>query len=177
MRLARPRYRVVGDQDRFDERDTVQSRNTLEPGTADYEEFYELHPEWRAKDDAIRELPGMGHVGSPLDLPMLGTQHEFLARLGAALARRRRAGRRRAGGTTTTTTAPPVAREPAENPYPAENPPPAAPPRKELRRILGAAPAEQPARTAPRSWADSTAAQSALPSRTARRWSGFPPEK
>lgn len=77
----------------------------------------------------------------------LGTP-EFLARLGAALARRRRAGRHRAGaGGTTTTTAPPVAREPAENPPSAENPPPAAPstPRKELRRILGAAPAERPA--------------------------------
>lgn len=84
MRLNSPRYRVVADQERFDERDNVQSRNTLQPGTSEYDEFYRRHPEWQAKDDAIRALPGMGHVGSPLDLPMLGTQYEFLARLGMA---------------------------------------------------------------------------------------------
>jgi reductive dehalogenase len=82
--LARPRYRVVGERDRFDERDNVQARNTLRPGTADYDEFYRRHAEWQAKDDAIRALPGMGFVGSPLDLPLLGTQYEFLARLGMA---------------------------------------------------------------------------------------------
>ena len=65
MRLTKPRYRVVGTQERFDERDNVQSRNTLEPGTSDYEEFYRRHPEWQAKDDAIRALAGHGHVGSP----------------------------------------------------------------------------------------------------------------
>jgi hypothetical protein len=72
----------VGERQRFDERDNVQSRNTLEPGTPDYEAFYVLHPQWKEKDDAIRALPGMGHVGSPLDLPFLGVQYEFLARLG-----------------------------------------------------------------------------------------------
>ena len=84
MRLVKPRYRVVAGQERFDERDNVQSRNTLEPGTEDYDQFYRLHPEWKAKDDDIRALPGMGRVGSPLDLPLLGTEYEFLARLGMA---------------------------------------------------------------------------------------------
>ena len=76
------RSSVVGKRARYDERDNVQSRGTLEPGSADYEAFYALHPEWRRKDDLIRALPGMGRVGSPLDTPLLGTQHDFLARLG-----------------------------------------------------------------------------------------------
>ena len=82
MDIPRPRYRVVGERERFDERDNVQSRNTLEPGTPDYEQFYARHPEWKEKDDAIRALPGMGHVGDPLDLPLLGVEYEFLVRLG-----------------------------------------------------------------------------------------------
>ena len=72
----------VGERTRFDERDNVQARGTLEPGSVDYEAFYARHPEWRRKDVLIRALPGMGRVGSPLDTPMLGTQHDFLARLG-----------------------------------------------------------------------------------------------
>ncbi len=72
----------MGERRRFDERDNVQSRNTLEPDSPEYEGFYALHPEWKEKDDAIRALPGMGHVGSPLDLPFLGVQYEFLASLG-----------------------------------------------------------------------------------------------
>ena len=73
---------LVGERTRFDERDNVQSRGTLEPGSAECEAFYARHPEWQRKDDLIRALPGMGRVGSPLDTPLLGTQHEFLARLG-----------------------------------------------------------------------------------------------
>ena len=76
------RYRVMGARERFDERDNVQSRNTLEPGTPDYEEFYRRHPEWQAKDDAIRALPGIGRVGAAADLPFVGVQHELLAALG-----------------------------------------------------------------------------------------------
>jgi reductive dehalogenase len=84
VNIPKPSYRASGERKRFDERENVQSRNTLEPGTKEYEDFYSLHPEWKDKDDAIRALPGMGHVGSPLDLPFLGVQYEFLARLGMA---------------------------------------------------------------------------------------------
>jgi hypothetical protein len=82
MFISKPRYRVVAERQRYDERDNVQSRNTLEPGTPDYDDFYLRHPEWKQKDDEIRALPGLGHVGSPLDLPLLGAQYEFLAKLG-----------------------------------------------------------------------------------------------
>ncbi len=82
MMISKPRYRLVGERQRYDERNNVQSRNTLDPGTPDYDEFYARHPEWRKKDDEIRSLPGMGQVGSPLDRPLLGAQYEFLAKLG-----------------------------------------------------------------------------------------------
>jgi hypothetical protein len=41
---------------RFDERENVQARNTLEPGSNDYEEFYQRHPKWKEKDRVTREL-------------------------------------------------------------------------------------------------------------------------
>ncbi len=80
--LSGARYRVVGERERFDERDNVQSRGTLEPGTPDYEDFYRRHPEWKDKDDGIRALPGLGRVGHAADLPFVGVQHDLLALLG-----------------------------------------------------------------------------------------------
>jgi ferredoxin len=73
---------VNGLRERYDERDNVQARGTLTPGTPEYDEYYGRRPELRRRDDATRALPGMGLVGSPLDLPLLGTEHDFLARLG-----------------------------------------------------------------------------------------------
>lgn len=67
---------------RFDERDNVQSRGTLSPGTPDYDDLYHRHPEWKDKDDAIRTLPGMGRVGPVADRPYVGVQHDLIAELG-----------------------------------------------------------------------------------------------
>jgi len=64
---AKTRYATVSELERFDERDNVQARNTLEPGSEDYTEFYERHPEWEAKDATTRELSKQ-IVGNPLDL-------------------------------------------------------------------------------------------------------------
>jgi ferredoxin len=83
--LDKPRYKVVRDITPFDERDNVQARNTLEPGSKDYKEFYHRHPEWEKKDQAIRELPGMSGVGNPLDLPFLDQQMENLIRYGSVV--------------------------------------------------------------------------------------------
>ena len=80
--LARPRYRVVGNMERFDERDNVQSRNTVEPGSDEYREFYQRHPEWEAKDAEAREI-AKRPVGNPLDLPLFLSQIGNLARTGA----------------------------------------------------------------------------------------------
>jgi ferredoxin len=49
---------------RIDERDIMFSRNLLEPGTARFDEYYAMHPEKRAADDAFRALPGLLAEGS-----------------------------------------------------------------------------------------------------------------
>lgn len=80
--LAKPRYKMVGEMERFDERENVQSRNTLETGSENYKEFYQRHPEWEEKDRATREL-SKKRVGHPLDLPFFLQQIGNLARMGA----------------------------------------------------------------------------------------------
>jgi reductive dehalogenase len=78
---AEPRYRVVGKMERFDERENVQARNTLEPGSNSYTELYQRHPEWEEKDRKTRELSKIP-VGNPLDLPLFFQQIGNLARSG-----------------------------------------------------------------------------------------------
>jgi ferredoxin len=80
--FAKPRCRGVGEMERFDERENVQARNTLEPGSENYKEFYRRHPEWEEKDRATRELSKKPD-GHHLDLPFLLRQIGNLARLGA----------------------------------------------------------------------------------------------
>ena len=75
-----PRYRLAGSLERFDERDNVQARNGLAPGTDQYCDYYAAHPEHQQEDDEIRKLPGVGKVGHPLDLPLLGKQIESIVR-------------------------------------------------------------------------------------------------
>ncbi|MFH1833826.1 MAG: hypothetical protein ABH877_02275, partial [bacterium] len=75
-----PRYRLVGTVTRFDERDNVQARYGLAPGSDQYRDYYQAHPEYQKEDDEIRALPGVGRVGNPLDLPLLMKQVESIAR-------------------------------------------------------------------------------------------------
>ena len=79
--LAKPRYRVVGEMEPFDERENVQARNTLVPGSGNYKELYQRHPEWEEKDRATRKLSEK-RVGHPLDLPLFLQQIGNLARTG-----------------------------------------------------------------------------------------------
>jgi len=78
---AEPRGKVVGKLEPFDERDNVQSRNTLEPGSDNYREFYARHPEWEARDADTREL-SKKMVGNPLDVLLLSQQVGKLAGAG-----------------------------------------------------------------------------------------------
>jgi len=81
VKLDKPRYKVVGEMERFDERDNVQARNTLEPGSEDYLEFYAKHPEWESKDAETREL-SKKMVGNPLDFFLFLQQIGNLAQRG-----------------------------------------------------------------------------------------------
>ncbi|MHB1417089.1 MAG: 4Fe-4S dicluster domain-containing protein [Chloroflexota bacterium] len=57
-----PRYAgdLVGQLERFDERDCVFARRDLRPGGAPYEAYYRLHPERKLVDDEIRAMPEIG---------------------------------------------------------------------------------------------------------------------
>ncbi len=79
--LTKPRYKITGEMERFDERENVQSRNTLEPGTPEYAEFYARHPEWESVDGKTREISKQ-HVGHPLDGLFLGAEVMSVARRG-----------------------------------------------------------------------------------------------
>ena len=61
--LAGTHGRIVGEVNRFDERDQVFARNrTLRPGTKQYDAFYAEHPGWE-KPDAERRT--VGPIGRP----------------------------------------------------------------------------------------------------------------
>ncbi|MFW6360772.1 MAG: hypothetical protein ACOC2R_03385 [Spirochaetota bacterium] len=66
---------------RFDERDTIFSRMTLEPGTERYKRYYERHPEHKAIDDELRSAqPGKFSHAMP-EAPMVETTFAFITRL------------------------------------------------------------------------------------------------
>ena len=44
---------------RFDEREIMFSRYDLEPGSPEYKEYYEMHPEHEPEDNLTREKPGL----------------------------------------------------------------------------------------------------------------------
>ncbi len=67
--------------DRFDERDTIFSRMTLEPGTERYERYYARHPEKKEIDDTLRsEKPGKFSYSMP-EAPMVETTFGFITQL------------------------------------------------------------------------------------------------
>jgi len=73
LEVERPPYEIAGELEPFNERDNVQARKEFEPGTEEWIDYYRCHPEWEEGDLAIKELPGIGMVGHPLDGLMLTT--------------------------------------------------------------------------------------------------------
>lgn len=61
---------VVSKVEKPDERDNVFSRRILRPGSKEYNEYYEAHPEWEAMDKHIRDKGGMFASGGIDDAPM-----------------------------------------------------------------------------------------------------------
>jgi ferredoxin len=80
--LNEPRYRVLDEITPFDERDNVQARHELDPGTPEWKEYYARHPEREKKDLETKKLPGLGAVGHPLDLPFLMEEAGLAIHLG-----------------------------------------------------------------------------------------------
>jgi ferredoxin len=57
--------RIVGPQKRVDEREAIFHRfYRLRSGTPEFEQFYRDHPEKRAFDDKLRQMPRLAHPGT-----------------------------------------------------------------------------------------------------------------
>ncbi len=72
--LQGTRGAIVGDVKRVDERDVVFARNrTIQPGSAQYRVYYDMHPEYEQTDAARREKGGPlgkpGTIDKPKDRP------------------------------------------------------------------------------------------------------------
>lgn len=67
---------------RFDERDIIFSRMSLEAGSREYKNYYKRNPEKKEKDDKIRKMPGLQAENSsqydPYLSPMASSAFKFL---------------------------------------------------------------------------------------------------
>ncbi len=61
---------------RVDERTIMFSRARLQPGTSDYESYYQAHPEHKSTDDAFRQNPGLLSPIAALYHPLPGSSSE-----------------------------------------------------------------------------------------------------
>jgi reductive dehalogenase len=68
--LEGTRGRILGEVEKWDERAIVFARNEyLQPGSKEYEEFYEKHPEWEEADAKRRKVGGLFGATGKLDEP------------------------------------------------------------------------------------------------------------
>jgi reductive dehalogenase len=67
---------------RYDERDNVQARHELKPGSPEWEKYYQGHPELKEKDLAQHDLPGVLAVGALADIKVVMSVFSFLAQIG-----------------------------------------------------------------------------------------------
>lgn len=64
--------RIIGSQQRIDERDAIFHRfYRLLPGTADFQTYYQQHPEKKEFDDAVRAMPSLAAPGSKSYHPLV----------------------------------------------------------------------------------------------------------
>ncbi len=68
---GRIRYTYQRPTNRFDERDTMFSRQTLVPGTKKFEEYYQRKPQNKSPDNKFRRMPGWLKPGSKYHDPIL----------------------------------------------------------------------------------------------------------
>lgn len=68
--------------ERYDERDNVQARHELVPGSPEWEEYYQAHPKLKDIDRAQHDLPGALGVGAPADIKAFVSMLSYLQPLG-----------------------------------------------------------------------------------------------
>ena len=75
---------VVGDAKRFDEREQVFARErSIRPGSAEYDVFYNAHPEWEQRDSERRSAGGLlgkpGAIDHPGEFPNVSAMEAFFS--------------------------------------------------------------------------------------------------
>lgn len=68
--------------ERYDERNNVQARFELKPGSPEWEEYYQKHPELKDIDLAQYDLPGALKIGALADIKALISMKSLLDNLG-----------------------------------------------------------------------------------------------
>ena len=71
------------DPKRYDERNNVQGRHELKPGSPEWEAYYQAHPHLKETDLAQHDLPGGPGVGAPADIKVVLSMRSLLSELGA----------------------------------------------------------------------------------------------
>ncbi|WP_160719601.1 4Fe-4S dicluster domain-containing protein [Isachenkonia alkalipeptolytica] len=70
---------------KYDERDNMFARMNLTPGTPEYREYYNEHPELKESDDALRAMAPLGGAGSAtfhsVHTPLVGSAFQFLSEM------------------------------------------------------------------------------------------------
>jgi len=81
--------RVVGEQERFDERDVIFARMRYKPGSEEYRDYYARRPERKELDDKLRAMAGISEPGSalyhPLNSPLVDAEFMTVAELRGAV--------------------------------------------------------------------------------------------
>ena len=84
--LKKPKYDIVGELERFDEADNVQTRGMRIPDSEQWRKYYDKHPELEKKDRAVAGLPPPGTVGVPRDMLMAADLRWTIGHLGTEQA-------------------------------------------------------------------------------------------
>ena len=70
------------EMERYDERNNVQARHELMPGSPEWEEYYKTHPAFKEIDLAQHDLPGVLGVGATVDNKIFLSMVSLLGQLG-----------------------------------------------------------------------------------------------
>jgi ferredoxin len=71
--IIKPKYKIVGKLERFDEADNAEARGELEPDSELWSRYYKKHPEMENQGRGLAKLPPMGGTGPVQDMLMVGS--------------------------------------------------------------------------------------------------------
>jgi ferredoxin len=79
--IAKPKYEIVGDLERYNEADNAQARGALIPDSDLWKDYYKKHPDLEDLGRSFDKLPPMGSVGPIQDQLMVASIFETISLL------------------------------------------------------------------------------------------------